>query len=222
MQRTILIIVALVAIVGGGWWMFSDRAAPGGQAGAETAQPADAADIDTSGIVDMQMGNPDAAVTVIEYASFTCPHCATFNASVFPQLKANYIDTGKINFIHREVYFDRYALWAGMVARCGGPERYFGIADMIYTQQQQWLAGTDPLAISAGLQRIGRTAGLSDEEVTACLNDGATAQAMVAVYEANAAADDVRATPSFVINGEKHSNMSYAAFAEILDKELGE
>lgn len=222
MQRTILIIVALVAIVGGGWWMFSDRAAPGGQAGAETAQPADAADIDTSGIVDMQMGNPDAAVTVIEYASFTCPHCATFNASVFPQLKANYIDTGKINFIHREVYFDRYALWAGMVARCGGPERYFGIADMIYAQQQQWLAGTDPLAISAGLQRIGRTAGLSDEEVTACLNDGATAQAMVAVYEANAAADDVRATPSFVINGEKHSNMSYAAFAEILDKELGE
>lgn len=222
MQRTILIIVALVAIVGGGWWIYSDRAAPGGQAGAETAQAADAAEIDTSGILDMQMGDPDAAVTVIEYGSFTCPHCATFNNSVFPQLKANYIDTGKINFIHREVYFDRYALWAGMVARCGGPERYFGIADMIYKQQQQWLAGTDPLAISAGLQRIGRTAGLSDEELTACLNDGATAQAMVAVYEANAAADDVRATPSFVINGQKHSNMSYAAFAEILDKELGE
>jgi len=85
--------------------------------------------------VEMTMGNPDAAVTVIEYASLTCPHCANFHTGTWPDLKANYVETGKINFIFREVYFDRAGLWAAAVARCGGPDRYFGIIDILFKKQ---------------------------------------------------------------------------------------
>ena len=87
--------------------------------GAAYAQDATADEIDTSMIKEMSIGNPDSSVTVIEYASYTCPHCAAFHADTFKQLKADYIDTGKINFVYREVYFDRFGLWAGIVARCG-------------------------------------------------------------------------------------------------------
>jgi hypothetical protein len=101
-------------------------AGPRTRSAAAFAQDEEAAD--TSRVLEMSLGNPDAPVTVIEYASFTCPHCRTFHDGPFKELKANYIDTGKIHFIYREVYFDRFGLWAGMLARCAGPERYFGIS----------------------------------------------------------------------------------------------
>lgn len=183
------------------------------------AQNSDA--VDTSRVLEMSIGNPDAEVTVIEYASFTCPHCRNFHEGPFKQLKADYIDTGKIHFIYREVYFDRFGLWAGMLARCGGEERYFGLVDLLYQTQRDWTAGGDPAVVADNLRRLGRTAGFSDEEVNACLQDGELAQAMVAVYQENATADEITSTPSFVINGQKYSNMSYADFAAILDEELG-
>jgi protein-disulfide isomerase len=178
-------------------------------------------EVDTSRVLEMSMGNPDAPVTVIEYASFTCPHCRTFHEGAFKQLKANYIDTGRIHFIYREVYFDRFGLWAGMLARCAGPERYFGMAEMIYATQSEWLGNGDPATIAENLRRMGRTAGLTDEEVNACLQDGDMARAMVAVYQQNAEADGIDSTPSFLINGEKYSNMSYEEFSGILDEKLG-
>lgn len=180
------------------------------------------AQIDTSSITDMALGDPDAPVTVIEYASFTCPHCANFHGSVFKDLKKNYIDTGKIRFIHREVYFDRYGLWAGMVARCGGQMRYFGVADMIYSGQREWTSSGDPATIAENLRRIGRTAGLTDAELDACLSDGEKAQTLVAWYQEHAKEDDISATPSFVIDGELYSNMPYDEFAELLDAKLAE
>lgn len=183
---------------------------------------AEAQDIDTSGVLEMQMGNPDADVTVIEYASFTCPHCGTFHQGTLKELKSDYIDTGKINFIYREVYFDRYGLWAGMIARCGGPERYFGIADLIYKGQSDWTAGGDPASIAEGLRKIGRLAGMDDTQLDACLQDNDMANAMVAVYQENAARDEINSTPSFIINGQKYSNMSTADFRSTLDGLLGE
>ena len=74
------------------------------------------------------MGSPDAPVTLVEYAMFTCPHCANFHKEVFPRIKEEYIDTGKVRLVYREVYFNRPSLWAAMIARCAPPERYFGIA----------------------------------------------------------------------------------------------
>ncbi|NBE07206.1 DsbA family protein [Paragemmobacter ruber] len=173
-------------------------------------------------ITDFSLGPADAKVQITEYASFTCPHCATFHANVWPQLKADYVDTGKVRFTYREVYFDRYGLWAAMVARCGGEMRYFGIVDMIFDQQQEWAASDDPNVVIGNLRTIAKTAGLDDATLDACLQDGAKAEAMVAHFEANMAADQVEGTPTFIINGEKHSNMSYDDMKAIIDAQLAE
>lgn len=218
------------AVVAGGAWWYSTASAPVGQtslaaapsAGFGAAEAQQAAEADLSLVREMTMGQPDAPVQVIEYASFTCPHCASFHANVWDKLKENYIDTGKIRFTMREVYFDRFGLWAGMVARCGGGEqRYFGIVDVLFDTQRDWTGPGEPVGIVEKLRGIGRKAGLSNAELDACLNDASKAQAMVATYQKNATADDVRGTPTFIINGEKHSNMGYEEFARTLDGYLG-
>jgi len=183
---------------------------------------AEAQELDTSRVLEMMIGEADAPVTIIEYASYTCPHCARFHEDVFKDIKANYIDTGKVNFIYREVYFDRFGLWAGMLARCAGPDRFFGIAELLYDQQADWSRAGEPADVAAALRRLGLSAGLSGDQIDACMQDGEMAQAMVAVYQANAEKDNVRATPSFLINGEAYSNMSYADFAEAIDSKLDE
>ncbi|MEM6617860.1 MAG: DsbA family protein [Pseudomonadota bacterium] len=172
-------------------------------------------------VQEMALGAEDAPVTVIEYASFTCPHCARFHETVFPPLKENYIDTGKVRFISREVYFDRFGLWAGMMARCGGGDRYFGIVDMLYKRQASWSRAGDPASVVGEMRKIGLTAGLTNEDLDACFQDQAKAEALVAEYQKNASADNVEATPTLIINGTKHSNMGYGALAAIIDQELG-
>jgi len=222
MQKTLILIVALVALAGGGYALYQSRQAQPVQMSQITQVADEAADVDTSEIVEMQIGNPDADVTVIEYGSFTCPHCASFSQGAYKQIKADYIDTDKINFIHREVYFDRFGLWAGMVARCGGPERYFGIADLIYKTQKEWLQSGNPADIAEALKKIGRTAGIPNEQLDACLQDGEKAEALYALFQKQAAEHDVKGTPTFIINGEKYSNMAYDDFAAVLDEKLGE
>jgi len=195
-------------------------AAPFGGASAQESTQ-NATEIDTSRVLEMALGAEDAPVTMIEYASFTCPHCQSFHENAFPSLKAEYIDAGKLRFIYREVYFDRYGLWAGMVARCGGPEKYFAIVDILYERQREWLASSDPAEIADNLRTIGRVAGLSEDALEACLADGDLAQEMVAVYQKNALADDINSTPSFVIDGQKYQNMNYADMSAIIDARLG-
>lgn len=171
---------------------------------------------------DMELGNPEAKVTLIEYASFTCPHCAAFHAEVLPRLRADYIDQGLVRFVYREVYFDRYGLWSAMVARCGGPERFFGLADMIYAGQQDWARAGTPADVAEGLRRIGRVAGLDDATLDACLTDQAMAEALVAKFESQTTADEVQSTPTLIINGVKHSNMPYDDLRALIDTALAE
>ncbi len=212
--------VALAIFVGAGFWLSSTPTPVQSELpfGAVNAQESGDAEIDTSTITEMTMGNADADVTFIEYASFTCPHCASFHKDQFKQLKADYIDTGKIHFIYRDVYFDQFGLWAAMVARCGGQERFFGISDMIYEQQRDWIGdGRDPVAIADRLRTIGKVAGLGEAELEVCLTDNQKARTLVAWYQENAAADDVSSTPTLVINGQKYSNMSYGEMKELLD-----
>ena len=193
--------------------------------GAAFAQDAASAEeIDTSMIPEMTLGNPDSAVTVIEYASYTCPHCANFHAENFKKLKADYIDTDKINFVYREVYFDRFGLWAAIVARCGeGAEnRYFGIADMIYAEQAVWARQENPADIVDSLRKIGKKAGLTDAQLDQCFTDGENAQAMYARWLQHAEEDDIQSTPSFVINGKKYSNMPYNEMKSVIDAALGD
>lgn len=176
---------------------------------------------DTSQIVEMTMGPEDAKVTIVEYASFTCPHCANFHKGPLKQLKADYIDTDKVHFIYRDVYFDRFGLWASMVARCGGPEKFFGISDMLYEQQREWTQG-ELAAIADNLRRIGKVAGLEPDAVEACLNDTDKAKALVAWYQENAKAHGVESTPTLVINEQKYSNMAYDDLKAIIEEKLAE
>jgi protein-disulfide isomerase len=184
---------------------------------AQEAAPAEEA----AGVFEMVLGNPDSKVEVIEYASFTCPHCAAFAENQFVSLKANYIDTGLIKFVYRDVYFDRFGLWAGMIARCGNnTERFFGLTEMLYQQQRDWLAGGDPATIAANLKKMGKVAGLDDAALDACTTDAGYAQGLVDWYTENAERDEITSTPSFLINGVKYTNMAYEEFAAILDAEL--
>lgn len=227
-RRTILLGTGAAVVGAGGlgaWALLgTNRAVEMGSTlitpSAAQAQTAEAP-VDLSRVLEMEQGNPDAAVTVYEFASFTCPHCANFHRDVYPQLKAEYIDTGLIRFIYREVYFDAYGLWAALVARCGGPMRYFGIAEILYTEQSEWARGADGGAVAESLRAIGRRAGMSDDELNACLTDRDMAMAMMQVYQNGVTEFGVRSTPSFVINGTLHSNMSFAEFQAILDPLLG-
>ncbi len=189
---------------------------------AAPAHAQDSEEIDTSLVQEMTLGAEDAPVTFIEYASFTCPHCASFHQSQFKELKAEYIDTGKVKFIHRDVYFDKFGLWAAMVARCGGPERFFGISDMIYNEQREWIGDGTDAGVADRLRRIGKVAGLTEDELEACLSDRDKAQAMVAVYQQNSEADNVRSTPTLIINGDQYQNMAYSETKEIIDGLLDE
>ncbi|MCE2523120.1 MAG: DsbA family protein [Rhodobacteraceae bacterium] len=172
--------------------------------------------------VEMTLGNPDAKVIVTEYASFTCPHCGTFHQNVFGRLKSEYIDTGKILFRLREIYFDRYGLWAGIVARCGGESKYFGIVDLLFDKQDSWSRQNSPAQVAARLRGIGLAAGLTDTQLDACLTDQANAEMLFAAYQEFADDDGITSTPTFIINGKLHSNMPYEDFAELLDNELSE
>lgn len=217
-------LVALGLAAGGAWYITQ-----GGQGtGANIALPGAAnaqestAEVDTSTITEMVMGDPDAPIEVIEYASYTCPHCANAAKTLIPELKKNYVDTGKVKFVYREVYFDKYGMWASLVARCGGEERFFGITDMIYDTQGSWSRAGSDAAIADELRKIGRMAGLDNEQLESCLTDAGQLRGLVEWYQANAEEHNVRATPTFVIDGETYSNMSYAEFSDILDERLGE
>lgn len=167
---------------------------------------------------DVVMGDANASVTVIEYASFTCPHCAAFHAVTWPKFKENYIDTGKVKFIMREVYFDPYGLWASMVARCGGESVFYPIVDQLLKKQNTWTRAGD---IAAEIQKIGQLNGLSGSQMHACLTDRPYAEKLVERYQTNAQEHGIQSTPSFIINGDLHSgNMAYEEFAALIDRYL--
>lgn len=187
-----------------------------------TAEPAAAGDakVDSHGylIGDVVLGQADAPVTVVEYASFTCPHCGTFAKETFPQVRKDYVETGKVKFILREVYFDQYGLWASMVARCGGEKGFYPLAHRFLTTQESWSGAED---IGLAIHQIGRRAGLSADRLEQCLSDREFATELLAEYQKHAAEDDIQSTPTFIINGKKHGGaMSYEEFSKLLDAEL--
>ncbi|WP_375254606.1 DsbA family protein [Yoonia sp.] len=209
---------ALVAL-GAGWTLTRPDPQTGLFPGAAFAQSADGG---LPEVVEMALGDPDAPIELIEYASFTCPFCADFHANQFKLLKTNYIDTGRIRFIYREVYFDRPGLWASMIARCSDDiDFFFAFTDLLYAQQREWLASGDPAGIVEDLRRLAKTAGLDDGALDACLSDAPKAEALFGWYQQNSQNDNVSGTPSFLIDGENYSNMPYDEFAAILDGKLG-
>ena len=171
-------------------------------------------------IVDFALGDPNAPVELIEYASFTCPHCATFHMQLLPELKQNYIETGKIRLIYREVYFDRHGLWPAMVARCAGEDRYFGVVDLLYRNQRDWYRD-DSATIAANLRRIGLSVGLEDSQIDLCMQDAVTAQALVDNERKNRDEYPIEGTPALVIDGELYDgNMTFEDIAARIEVAL--
>ncbi|EEX14566.1 dsba oxidoreductase [Citreicella sp. SE45] len=210
-MKRILTTAALAAVLAaGGSWILSPSAQPPlGAAGAQEA---------ASPVVDMTLGQADAPVEIIEYGSFTCPHCAAFEETVFPQIKENYIDTGKVKFTFREAYFNKYDMWASLMARCGGEMKYFGIVDMIYSTQNEWARQSSEQGVADAIRKMGLQAGIGQEELDACMQDGEQLKALVAWYQGNVEKDGFNSTPSFIVDGELHSNMPYDEFSKLLDE----
>ncbi len=181
-------------------------------------QAQDSAGID---VQEMWLGAEDAKVEVREYASLTCPHCARFHEVVYPYLKAEFIDTGKIRFVFREVYFDRSGLWAAILARCAEPSRYFAVVDLLLKRQDDWSREKDPAKVAERLIRIGSLAGMSRATIAECMQDRDFALAMIKKSESEMKADDVEGTPSIVINGVNHGNLGYSELRRLINDELG-
>lgn len=173
---------------------------------------------------EISIGAADAPVTIVEYASFTCPHCAAFHTTSFPLLKADYIDTGKVRLIYREVYFDRYGLKAALLARCAGADKYLAVAKIIYETQAEWLADGEPATVDANLTKIGLTLGLPEAQITACLMDQATAETMVEEFRVNMENDPIEGTPAFLIDGvlQEGGNLPYDEFKALIETALAQ
>ncbi len=209
-------IVAVVLIAAAGWFFTQGSGGGSNQTAANVASDGSGAADAGEGRVDLFLGDENAPIEMIEYASFTCPHCANFHTDVYPKLKAEYIDTGKVKFIMREVYFDQFGLAAGLLARCGGDLRYYGIVDLLFKKQAEWAQGEGE-AVVQNLYRVGRQAGLENDQMQACMQDKELSAALVADFQLKAGRDDVSATPSFVINGEKVANQGWEALKAELD-----
>jgi protein-disulfide isomerase len=165
---------------------------------------------------EMSMGPDTAKVTVIEYASASCPHCATFAKDTFPALKKDYIDTGKIKFIFREFPHNDAALAAFMVARCAPKEKYFPLVDVFFHTQEEWLK--DPLA---GLTKISQQAGMTKEQFDACLKNEDMAKQILAVRD-KGSGFGVTSIPTFFINGEiMKGESSIEEMKKMIDPLLG-
>lgn len=191
---------------------------------AKPAENAQAAEQMPEGRVlpDIALGEANAPLTIVEYASFTCPHCAAFHDENLPKLKAEYIDTGKIRFIQRDVYFDAVGLWAGILARCGGDEKYYPVADMLFDEQKTWLDAKTGDEIAANLRKIGAKAGMTPDQMDACWADKQKVADLVATFQKHATEDKIDGTPSFVIGGEKVQNQPWEDMKKIIDAKLAE
>ena len=199
-MRNILIVaggIVAVAAIAAGVYFGTRPAGPGAEPVAVAASP------DKTALLGVQpsdhvLGDPKAAVTLIEYASFTCPHCAHFNTLVLPELKKKWIDTGKVRLIYRDFPLDQAATKAAQLAECAGNERYYAVVDMIFANQPVWAAAADPIA---ELSKSLRVAGMGEAEVKACLANDAIANAVIADYRGGETLG-VNSTPTLFINGQ--------------------
>jgi protein-disulfide isomerase len=150
---------------------------------------------------DMAIGPANATVTVTEYASMTCPHCANFNETVFPKLKSEFIDSGKVRYVFREFPLDIKAAAGAMLARCIAKDdapKYFAVIDLLFRQQNEWVMKNT----TETLTRIGKQAGLSQQQVEECLKDQALLEKIAADQKYANEVLKVNSTPTFFINGE--------------------
>jgi protein-disulfide isomerase len=165
-------------------------------------------------MAERSLGRADAPITIVEYASLTCPHCATFHKETLAKIKAAFIDTGKARLIFKDFPFDGLALRAAALARCAPEDRYFSVLDVLFQQQEQWSRSRDPLGALAG---IGKLSGMSPGLVDSCMKNEKLLDAIVQGRLEGERQHGIESTPSFIINGKKVSGaLPYAEFEKIL------
>jgi len=165
---------------------------------------------------DVALGKADAPITVFEYASLTCPHCADFETKTFPQVKKDWIDTGKVRWVYRDFPFDPVALKAHIVAHCGGPDKFYGFLEVFYAQQKNWFRPNPDDAVGQ-LTQLTKFGGLPEAQVKACLSDEKLSKLVVTNRQSG---DDngVDSTPTFFINGSKSTGFKeYDEFRKLLE-----
>jgi protein-disulfide isomerase len=199
-MRNILIVaggaVAVVAIAAAVW--FGTRPPAAGQPPVAVASAPDKSALLMVQPNDHVLGDAKAPITLIEYASFTCPHCAHFHTQILPELKKKWIDTGKVKLVYRDFPLDQVAAKAAQIAECVPNDRYFGVIDLIFRNQPTWAAASDPIADLAKPLRI---AGVGEKEIKECLANDAKANEVIADYKGGETLG-VNSTPTLFIDGQ--------------------
>ena len=173
----------------------------------------DLSDVASAQDGDMTMGKDDAKVTLVEYASASCPHCAAFYKDVFSKLQTDYIDTGKIRFIFREFPHNQQALAAFMLARCSAKEKYFPLIDVFFKTQETWVPNAQ-----VGLANIAKQTGMSQVDFDACLKNQSVATAILAVREKATTKYGVDSIPTFFLDGKAyHGETTYDDLKKAID-----
>jgi protein-disulfide isomerase len=183
---------------------------------AAQAQTANIEDLMVPGpMSEMVIGSSDAKVTIIEYASLTCGHCASFHTRTWPELKKKYVDTGKVRFVLREFPLDPLAMAGFMLARCAGGEKQYAMIDLLFEQQRNWAFGNKPLD---ALMSLSRQAGFTQESFEACLKNQSVYDAVEWVRKRASDKFGVSSTPTFFINGRmERGALSLEEFEKIIE-----
>jgi protein-disulfide isomerase len=215
-RNLLLIVGAAVIVAAAGIYYYVSQpetsAIPTSGSGGETVS---ADDLLVAGpLGERALGDPAAKVTVVEYASMTCSHCAAFHEETFTPFKEKYVDTGKVRFIFREFPLDALATSAFMLARCMPEDRYFPVVDILFRQQQNWAFVDDP---ATALFNVVKQAGFTQESFRACLTNQQILDGVNSVKDRGSNEFGVASTPTFFINGKK---MSGALSLEDMDKEI--
>lgn len=213
-RQLVLGAVALILVTGAAWWMLK----PSG----DTAPVIQSSNDYELKAQDRTMGDPKAKVVLIEYAAVSCPVCAMFNAQVFPRIKSNYIDTGKVLYVFR-MYPRMAEDGAGeKMARCVPPEKYFTVIDALFNNQKTWDPEFGVQDAHGGLLQVGRIVGMSAEQVDQCIAARQDDDRINAVATEGQSRYNVTGTPTFVINGQAQPSggMAYETLAGLLDQAL--
>lgn len=205
--------VAAVLLLGGlGYWLSTrDSSGTTTASGECVAKPVEVVDTDYS------IGKPDAPVTVVEYASMTCPHCARFTRDVYPKFKENFVDKGYVRYVFREFPLDRVALTASVVGRCLAKDSYLPFVEMMYGEIETWGRSEDP---RSAIKEMARRAGMSGDDFEKCLSTEDDAKKLLAAQETAVKDYCIGGTPSFFIDGKFY--VSREVEYEELDAKLRE
>ena len=146
------------------------------------------------------LGSPEAKITIIEYASLTCPHCAHFHETTYPELKTQWIDSGKARFVFRHFPLDGLALRAAALTECMEGDSFFGFLDLLFASQPSWSRASDPIA---ALQNLAKQAGMDEATSEACLTDDVVITQVLGQRQQASAEFEIDSTPSFIVNDKK-------------------